>query len=103
MIADTGMLKLGKDMIEKFIERFEDFVSSVKLEDAIENGLSVDDPMISYAALKDEKMEGFLIQCCPIFTDEELERLRIFIDGNSNYRDVMNVQVIRPFQLTLSK
>ena len=100
MIADARKLKLDEARIGKFIERFRTFVSGIKMEDMIECGLSADDPMISYAALKDEAVEAFLSYCRSLFTDEELRRLRMFIDENSEYNDVMNVQLIRSFQLT---
>jgi len=99
MIADARMLKLDEEEIKKFVQRFESFVPNVELADTIECGFSTDDPMVSYVALDDRNMEEFLSQCRSLFTDEELKRLRVFINANSEYNDVMNVLVIRDFQL----
>jgi len=99
MIADANTLKLDGTKIEQFVESFGSFVSSIKLEDTLECGLAVNDPMVTYAALKDETIETFLNYCYSMFTHEELKRLRIFIDENSSYDDVMNVRVIRSFRL----
>ena len=99
MIADAHMLKLDEEKISLFVQKYESFVQGVELTDTIECGVSTDDPMVLYATLDDRNMEGFLSQCRSLFNDEEIKRLRIFIDANSEYSDVMNVLVIRDFQL----
>lgn len=100
MIADAYMLKLDEGKIDEFIEKFENLVSNTKLEDTVERGFSTEDPMASYVALGDEAMVEFLSQCSSLFTDEEMKRLKVFINANSDYDDVMNIRVTREFQLT---
>lgn len=99
MIADASILRLDADKIDGFIKRLENFVRDIELDDLIEYGLSTNDSAVSYATLKDEAMERLLIHCHALFTDEELDRLRVFIDVNSDYNDVMNIQIRRSFQL----
>jgi hypothetical protein len=103
MIYDNKILGLSERKIDEFIYRFKSFVSDIDPDDLIEVGLSVDDPSVSYAALKSEAMEKFLYLSGDIFTSEEMKRLRIFIDMNLEYNDVMNIMIIRPFHLVRKK
>ena len=99
MTADDDMLELGEEKISKFVNSCESFVSDIRQEDIVECGVSTDEPMISYARLHHGTMEKFLAEHCLDFTDEELKRLRVFAEANSEYNDVMNIQVIYSFQL----
>jgi len=99
MRADAAKFGFTKAKIKKFTKRFKAFVSRLELDDLLECGFSVDEPMVSYAKLKDEVREIFLDRCRSGFSESELEKIRIFINENSEYNDVMNVQVIRPFYL----
>lgn len=99
MIADAETLGLSEYKINEFAKKFEDLVSQVELCDVIELGSSLDDPMVSYAALEDSVIEGFLKRCSQVFDNEEIQRLRVFIHRNLEYGDVMNILVMHPFRL----
>jgi hypothetical protein len=99
MIADADRFKFKKTNIKKFIKLFKAFVSRLELDNVIECGFSVDDPMTSYAKLKDEIGEAFLNHCQNKFSETDINSLRMFISENSEYDDVMNIEVIRPFYL----
>lgn len=99
MIADADRFKFIKTNIKKFIRLFKTFVSRLELDNVMECGFSVNDPMTSYAKLKDEIRETFLNHCRNKFNETEVKNLRMFISENSEYDDVINIQVIRPFYL----
>ena len=99
MLADIKRLKLDRNKVEEFIERYEDFVSKISLNDVLECGFSSDDPMVTYASLKDEIMESFLKTCHSYFTDDGINILRKYLRENSEYDDVMNIIIKRNFKL----
>ena len=99
MLADDDALRLGQDKISEFGDSYDNFISHIKQEDIVECGTSMDEPMIYFARLHHREMEKFLTEYCPDFTDEELGRLRMFIRANSEYNDVMNIQVVYSFQV----
>jgi hypothetical protein len=99
MIADADRFKFTKTNIIEFINLYETFVSRLELDNVIECGFSVNDPMVSYAKLEDEIRETFLNHCRNRFNETEINNLRMFIGENSEYDDVINIQIIRPFYL----
>ncbi|MDQ1328046.1 MAG: hypothetical protein QG641_1331 [Candidatus Poribacteria bacterium] len=101
MIANADRFGFTKTniRIRKFIKLFKAFVSRLELDNVIECGFSLNDPMISYAKLKDEVRETFLDYCSYKFSATDIKNLRVFISENSEYDDVTNIQVIRPFYL----
>ncbi len=99
MLADIKRLKLDRNKIEEFVEHYEDFISNISLNDVFECGFSSNDPMVTYASLKDEIMESFLQTCSSYFSDDRIDILRKYIRENSEYDDVMNIIIKRHFQL----
>jgi len=99
MMADTDRFMFTKAKIKKFVKLFKSFVSRLRLDDVLECGFSVDDPMLSYARLNDEVRETFLDNCHSKFNETEIENLRAFINENSEYDDVINIRLLRPFYL----
>lgn len=99
MLTDIKRLKLDKNKVEEFVKHYEEFVSNISLNDVLERGCSSDDPMITYASLKDEIMESFLKTCYSYFSDDGIAVLRKYIRENSEYNDVMNIVIKRNFQL----
>jgi hypothetical protein len=99
MIADANKFKFTKTNIKEFTNLYKTFVSRLQLDNVIECGFSVNDPMTSYASLKDEIRETFFNHFCNKFNETEIKNLRMFISENSEYDDVANIRVIRPFYL----
>jgi len=99
MIIDSKIYGFSKEKIRIFIRLYRSFISRIELEDLEETGFSFDNPMVSYAKLKDRVKEEFLNRCKSIFDEKEIESLRCFIDENSEYNDVMNVEITKPYYL----
>lgn len=99
MTVDSTKYNFNKDMIKIFVRLYKSFVSRIELEDLAESGFSLDNPMISYAKLKDEIIGDFLSRCQSAFNEAEIANLRCFIGENSEYNDVMNIQITKPYQL----
>ena len=99
MSIDSTKYNFNKDKIKIFVRLYKSFVSRIELEDLVESGFSRDNPMIVYAKLKAESMGDFLNHCQSVFNKVEIENLRCFISENSEYNDVMNIQITKPYQL----
>jgi len=99
MIADADRFRFTKTNIKRFIKLFKTFVSHLELDNMVECGFSVNDPRVSYAKLKDEVRETFLNHYSYKFSANDIRNLRVFISENSEYDDVINIQIVRPFYL----
>ncbi len=99
MIIDFAKYGFSKEKIKIFIKLYKSLISRIELEDLESTGFSFENPMVSYARLKDEVKEEFLNRCGSVFDEKEIEILRHFIDENSEYNDVMNVEITRPYLL----
>ncbi|MGB9595570.1 MAG: hypothetical protein ACPL7B_04740 [Candidatus Poribacteria bacterium] len=99
MIIDSARYGFNKEKIRIFVRLYRSLISRIELEDLEDTGFSFENPMVSYAKLKDKVKEEFLNRCKSIFDEEEISALRRFIDENSEYNDVMNVEITRPYIL----
>jgi len=99
MIADSKLYGFDKAMIELFICLFKSFVSQINIDNLFESGFSMSNPMVSYAKMDGQSKEKFLKLCQRIVGSRRINALRNFTDDNSEYDDVMNIQVDRHFWL----
>lgn len=99
MIADLKIYKFDTSVAETIISLYENFVSQITLDDIIECGFSINDPMVSYAKLNDESKTNFLKYCEDTLSFQQIKMLEQFIDNNSEYDDVMNIKIIHSFWL----
>lgn len=99
MIADSKLYGFDKALIELFICLFKSFVFQVNIDNLFESGFSMGNPMVSYAKMDEQSKEKFLRLCLRIVGSRRIDALRNFIDDNSEYDDVMNIQVERHFRL----
>lgn len=99
MIIDSPRYGFSREKIKIFVRLYRSLISRIELEDLEYTGFSFENPMISYAKLKDKVKEEFLDRCKSIFDEKEIESLRRFIDENSEFDDVMNVKITRPYTL----
>jgi len=99
MIADSKLYGFDKALIELFICLYKSFVFQVNIDNLFESGFSMGNPMVSYAKIDEQSKEKFLRLCLRIVRSRRIDALRNFIDNNSEYDDVMNIQVERHFRL----
>lgn len=99
MIADSRIYKFDAPAIDIIISLYDNFISQISVDDVIECGFSMDDPMVSYAKLSNEFNNDFLRYCEDVLSLRQIDTLKQFIDDNSEYDDVMNVRIIRSFWL----
>ncbi len=99
MIADSKLYGFDKTVIELFICLFKSFVFQINIDNLFECGFSMNNPMVSYAKMDEQSKKKFLKLCLRIVGAKQIDALGKFIDDNSEYDDVMNIQVDRRFRL----
>lgn len=99
MIIDSERYGFSREKIKIFVRLYRSLISRIELEDLEYTGFSFENPMISYGKLKDKVKEEFLDRCKSIFDEREVESIQCFIEENSEFDDVMNVEITRPYVL----
>jgi hypothetical protein len=99
MLYDSDIYKFDEKIIGIIINLYKQFVSQIGLDNILECGFSMDNPMVSYGKLDDNSKEDFLWLCRPEIGEKHTLMLERFIDDNSEYDDVMNIQITSSFGL----
>jgi hypothetical protein len=98
MAARNGSAPLTEEKIQKFIRAFQDEVETIgpeKLAEEVEVAEEGETPLLSYGIFKEARWENVLRRCAKDFEKADLNKVRKFIDENSQPDDVLSLLVKR--------
>ena len=98
MAARNGSAPLTEEKIQKFIRAFQDEVETIgpeKLAEEVEVAEEGETPLLSYGIFKEARWENVLRRCAEDFEKADLNKVRKFIDENSQPDDVLSLLVKR--------
>jgi hypothetical protein len=98
MAARNGSAPLTEEKIQKFIRAFQDEVEALgpeKLTAEVEVAEEGETPLLSYGIFKEARWEKILRRCAKDFEKADLNKIRQFIDENSQPDDVLSLLVKR--------
>ena len=98
MTVRNGSAPLTEEKIQKFIRAFQDEVETIgpeKLAEEVEVAEEGETPLLSYGIFKEARWENVLRRCAKDFEKADLNKVRQFIDENSQPDDVLSLLVKR--------
>ncbi len=98
MAVRNGSAPLTEEKIQKFIRAFQDEVETIgpeKLAEEVEVAEEGETPLLSYGIFKEARWENVLRRCAKDFEKADLNKVRKFIDENSQPDDVLSLLVKR--------
>jgi len=98
MATRNGSAPLTEEKIQKFIRAFRDEVETIgpeKLAAEVEVADEGEKPLLSYGIFKQARWENILRRCAQDFEKVDLNKIRQFIDENSQPNDVLSLLVKR--------
>ncbi len=98
MAVRNGSAPLTEEKIQKFIRAFQDEVETIgpeKLAEEVEVAEEGETPLLSYGIFKEARWENVLRRCAKDFEKADLNKVRQFIDENSQPDDVLSLLVKR--------
>jgi len=98
MAVRNGFAPLTEEMIQKFIRAFRDEVETIgpeMLAEEVELAEEGETPLLSYGIFKDARWENVLRRCARDFEKADLNKVKKFIDENSQPDDVLSLLVER--------
>jgi len=98
MAVRNGSAPLTEEKIQKFIRAFQDEVETIgpeKLAEEVEVAEEGETPLLSYGIFKEARWENVLRRCAADFEKADLNKVRKFIDENSQPDDVLSLLVKR--------
>jgi hypothetical protein len=98
MAARNGFAPLTEEKIQKFIRAFRDEVETIgpeMLAEEVELAEEGETPLLSYGIFKDARWESVLRRCAKDFEKADLNKVKKFIDENSQPEDVLSLLVER--------
>jgi hypothetical protein len=105
MAARNGSAPLTEEKIQKFIQAFRNEVETMgpeKLNAEIEVAEEGETPLLSYGIFKEARWENILRRCAQDFDKADLNKIRKFIDENSEPNDVLSLLVKRKVSISFS-
>jgi len=102
MAARNGSAPLTEEKIQKFIRAFQDEVETIgpeKLAEEVEVAEEGETPLLSYGIFKEARWENVLRRCAKDFEKTDLNKVRKFIDENSQPDDVLSLLVKRQISI----
>jgi len=98
MAVRNGSAPLTEEKIQKFIRAFQDEVETIgpeKLAEEVEVAEEGETPLLSYGIFREARWENVLRRCAKDFEKADLNKVRQFIDENSQPDDVLSLLVKR--------
>lgn len=98
MAARNGSTPLTEEKIQKFIRAFRDEVETIgpeMLSEEVEVAEEGETPLLSYGIFKEARWESVLRRCAKDFENTDLNKVKKFIDENSQPDDVLSLLVQR--------
>ena len=98
MAAQNGSAPLTEEKIQKFIRAFQDEVKTIGpeiLAEEVEVADEGETPLLSYGIFKKARWENILRRCAKDFEKADLNKVKQFIDENTQPDDVLSLLVKR--------
>jgi hypothetical protein len=98
MAERNGSAPLTEEKIQKFIRAFQEEVENIgpeKLAEEVEVAEEGETPLLSYGIFKEAHWDNILHRCAQDFDKSDLNKIRKFIDENSQPDDVLSLLVKR--------
>jgi hypothetical protein len=98
MAAQNGSAPLTEEKIQKFIRAFQDEVETIGpeiLAEEVEVADEGETPLLSYGIFKKARWENILRRCAKDFEKADLNKVKQFIDENTQPDDVLSLLVKR--------
>ena len=105
MAARNGSAPLTEEKIQKFIRAFRDEVEAIgpeELRAEIEVAEEGETPLLSYGIFKEAHWENIVRRCAQDFDEADLNKVRKFIDENSQPDDALSLLVKRQVSIFFS-
>ena len=102
MATRNGSAPLTEEKIQKFIRAFQDEMETIgpeKLTEEVEVVEEGETPLLSYGIFKEAHWDNILRRCARDFDMAELNKIRQFIDENSQPEDVLSLLVKRKISI----
>jgi hypothetical protein len=98
MTVRNGFAPLTEEKVQKFIRAFREEVETIgpeMLAEEVELAEEGETPLLSYGIFKDARWESVLRRCARDFEKADLNKVKKFIDENSQPDDVLSLLVER--------